>query len=1103
MNSINWFLATRKYTANIVTRKLKRALRYLFGGLVVMGLLANVGVVWAAEETEKVLPAGLTPEQRTNLILEPEFADAFYGQVDRLYLSGYWKFKPEINLLERRNNKAVSIDPKVTKAPATDPGLEQGYFKPEFNVSGWDEIPVPWPWNVAVPSTAQKKTTRIAFAGLGYYRTTFQVPKEKKGKRVFIHFDSVQTECMVWLNGTQVGTHTNYSSDAGQYWTFNRRLLVEEFELDVTDAVKFGVENTLVLRVFDDGLPIVDGNPNDGGIMGPVTVDFRETVDFSEILVDADPDGTVTIQARAVNSGAEAVKLPVVAQVEPFKSKSYTPPAEAKAATAKLGEVSFPKGESEHKFSFKVANPVLWDVNRPSLYRLRLVDGPRILGQTRIGFRRMEVRGQQFFLNGHPIYLRGVNQGNIEYWGSRMWAFNKADWYRQAMKLFTEVNLNMRRTNGGPMPRIGYDVCDELGLINEDDFTLEVRSLAMDDVNTTGNLIAEAKVDGMTTADGQLTPYGKMILRKWLVQLHNHPSVCFLTAGNEIGFHGKEKQLGDYMRAFYNYMKEVDVQKRLVTPSSGLTIWQWNTQLPADYFDSHDYENYDMGYLDCTSPMGAFAQKHWLRIYGKIDRPLLMGECGGYQSAMTLRSDIQALMKDGKLDKSAYVKWANGLVQKKGVGYWDFVPRMAFAGFNGIRCATSKEALSQATAKLYPEFIRRVRRDMDIFQGLVVHDFDASYWGLSINDPFVTAAGMRANADQARKNIEFLAERQAYAPLAALPDVHDRHRYAGEKFVLQMLLLNDQFATTEKNLVIEAVLQSADGKTVCADKVTVAEVPEYARIAKTLTLSVPAETATGDYLVRTRLLKGDTVVQENSTPVYVQSVAKSKEKVQTKGKVALYEKSGSDATKKVLDDLGVAYTAVEKLDGLDAFDTLIIGVNSVDMSLSLEMDKLNAWLEKGGRIVCLEQRRIGPVAFAPGLNFADAGEMLFADVIDETHPIQQDLRPGLWDVWNGDCVKANGGVSTSAKAIYSHFLVPMPEGVAISGGNRALYRFGKNPIFGMVSGEVKVGQGLVFFSQPLATARYGKDPVATQYLRNVMEYTLGGKWTGERASVVK
>lgn len=1067
----------------------------VFHGLSRFLLLPALAAALHAEPvggTEKVLPEGLTAEQRAGLILEPKFSDAFFGQVDRQYLNGFWKFRPELNLLRRQDAETVvSADSKPTTAPESDAGLTEGYFKPEFDASGWEEIPVPWGWNIAIRPDSGKATKRIAFAGLGYYRTTFVVPEDKRGQRVVLHFEQVQTECQVWLNGVLVGEHRNSSPHGGPYWDFHRRVLLDDFQWDVTDHVVFGSENTLVLRVFDDGLPIEDGIPNDGGILGSVWMDFLNPIHFEEMLVDADPNGDVTILARALNHTDAEARLPVTADVTPFQSASYTPPPEAKPATVALGEVVFPKGESEHRFSFQVPNPIPWDVNRPSLYRLRLNTGDTLLGQTRIGFRRMEVRGKEFFLNGRPITLRGVNPGVLEYTQSRLWAFNRSDWLREGFRLYKDANLNLRRTNAGPDTFINYDLCDELGILKEEDFSLETRALSLDDANATAALIAESKVDGITNSAGELTPFGKSILRKWLVRLHNHPSVCFLTGGNEIGFHGKEKELGDYMTAFYHYIKSIDQQKRPITPSSGLTIWQWNTPLPADFLDYHDYQNGDMGYMDCSEPTGAFAHKHLTRIFGSLDKPIVLGEIGAYQSNLTLRSDIQALEKDGVLDRKAYVKWANAVSSTSESGnYWNFLPRMMFVNFAGIRSATSREALVHSTAKLYSELIRRLRRDTDYLQGLVVHDLDPSHWGIPVKNVFLTADQVRESAVAARQNPEFLAEREALAPLAALPDLHDRNRFAGESLDLQILLLNNQYATPEKDLVVEVSLLADDGTSLDSKRHEFADVPENSRTEQVLTLTIPSDTPTGNYKARVRLLRGDAVVQETSTPLYVRSPKDDATPIKTSAKVALYERSGIDKTRRILDSLQIAYTPVESLKDLGAYQVLLIGANSFDRTLTAEADAIKSWLENGGRILCLEQKKEGPVPFAPEITVKNSGDMLFADVIDAAHPILAGLKPSNWEVWNGKTVRKNGGVSAAKKAIYTHYLTPIQDGVILSGGNRSQFRFGKNPAFGMVAGTVPVGKGSILFSQPLATSRFGTDPAATAYLRNLLDYAV-------------
>ena len=196
-------------------------------------------------------------EQKTRLLLEPEMQDAFYGKVDRIYLNGFWKFKKEVNFLKQQGGKIVQAVAN-TENPTTDTGLAKEYYKPEYDVSTLDEIPVPWPWNVSFPRADTDKPIfdKLPFAGVGYYRMTFEIPQSKKGKKVFLQFDSVQTECKVWVNGKLAGTHRNFRSEAGPPWTIDEELWSEDFELDITSLVNFDGKNTLTLRVYDDGLPI-------------------------------------------------------------------------------------------------------------------------------------------------------------------------------------------------------------------------------------------------------------------------------------------------------------------------------------------------------------------------------------------------------------------------------------------------------------------------------------------------------------------------------------------------------------------------------------------------------------------------------------------------------------------------------------------------------------------------------------------------------------------------------------------------------------------------------------------------------------------------------
>jgi hypothetical protein len=155
------------------------------------------------------------------------------------------------------------------------------------------------------------------------------------------------------------------------------KLLLDDFSFDVTDALKYGAGNVLALRVADNGLPIVFSMaPDDGGICGPVLLDFANAVSLDEMKVAANPvSGAVRIEAKALNASGAASALKLRAELTPFTSDFYKPPVkDAPSFKIDLGGREFPEGRSSQKFSFSVRNPIPWDVDRPFLYLLRVID---------------------------------------------------------------------------------------------------------------------------------------------------------------------------------------------------------------------------------------------------------------------------------------------------------------------------------------------------------------------------------------------------------------------------------------------------------------------------------------------------------------------------------------------------------------------------------------------------------------------------------------------------------------------------------------------------------------------------------------------------------
>jgi len=106
------------------------------------------------------------------------------------------------------------------------------FYKPEFDVSGWKDIPVPSNWemqgygtpiytNITYPfkrdfprvTSTPDDHSWTAFDQrdpVGSYRREFTVPEQWSGREVYLLFHGVNSAYYVWINGQKVG----YSQDA-------------------------------------------------------------------------------------------------------------------------------------------------------------------------------------------------------------------------------------------------------------------------------------------------------------------------------------------------------------------------------------------------------------------------------------------------------------------------------------------------------------------------------------------------------------------------------------------------------------------------------------------------------------------------------------------------------------------------------------------------------------------------------------------------------------------------------------------------------------------------------------------------------------------------
>jgi len=91
------------------------------------------------------------------------------------------------------------------------------FYKPTYDVSNWDEIPVPGNWQMHGYGVPIYLNTDYPFGivnppyiphdnnPVGSYRRNFTVPDNWDGKELFIHFGGVKSAFYIWVNGKKVG----------------------------------------------------------------------------------------------------------------------------------------------------------------------------------------------------------------------------------------------------------------------------------------------------------------------------------------------------------------------------------------------------------------------------------------------------------------------------------------------------------------------------------------------------------------------------------------------------------------------------------------------------------------------------------------------------------------------------------------------------------------------------------------------------------------------------------------------------------------------------------------------------------------------------------
>ena len=269
---------------------------------------------------------------------------------------------------------------------------------------GWSDG-LPLPRQIAVPGSWNEQVPDLAnYFGLAWYETAFFPDAGWGGRPLRVRIGAANNNVRVWINGVFAGEHR------GPYLPA---------DLDASGLVKFGEENRLIICVdasLDPWmLPPASLVENEG------RVGFMNT--FPAVAYDFFPFGGIHRSVYLYATGIPRIERIAVStaclQREQAEIRVEIEMADDFAGTVCCTvegvAVQFPSdGGRTITGTLSIPAPRIWDIGKGELYLLEVRaedrDGNADAYRQSFGIRTVEVKGDEFLLNGHPVFFKGFGK---------------------------------------------------------------------------------------------------------------------------------------------------------------------------------------------------------------------------------------------------------------------------------------------------------------------------------------------------------------------------------------------------------------------------------------------------------------------------------------------------------------------------------------------------------------------------------------------------------------------------------------------------------------------------------------------------------------------